>query len=747
MKIKLSKYLARLLAENGITQVFSVTGGGAMHLNDGFGHEPGLRTLYMHHEQACAIAAESYARIYNKPACLCVTTGPGGTNAITGVVGAWLDSIPMIVISGQVRFDNTARWSGVGIRSMGDQEYDILRSVDCMTKYSNLVLDPKSIRREVEKCIWLSQTGRPGPCWLDIPVDIQGTYIDDEELEPFDVSAYEKEREEELARIREEDAALKAAGLAQGAAQAKSGEEKDPYFSSSMEDRRIALEFRKQRWQPAHERITAESPVVDLIIDRVKNAERPIFYTGNGIRIAGCEDLFLRVADRLGMPVVVGWNGIDVIPFGHPLYTGQPGGRGDRIGNFAVQNSDFILSVGSRLNIRQVGYNHKTWARGAFTVVCDIDAEELKKPSVHVDVPVHADAYELLAALDQRLSELGYEGHGDAYGDSAALAKAGYGKGRSTVFTGGSWKDGLDWYGICARWKERYPVYQASFGQRGPGEPVNMYEFYYRLSLMLPEDTVTVVGNGAADVACGQVFCVKDGSRFISQDAIASMGYDLPAAAGACAACHDVSGFTVTPETIVTGEQQIERDRKFVRRELETAKRCAFWKGSGERYPAYEEKDVICITGDGSIMMNLQELQTIASHHMPLKIFLVNNDGYQSIRLTQKNLFAGEPLVGIGGDSRDLSFPDFRKVAEAFGLPYFRAEHNGELGGALRQTLAVSGPALCEIFTDTEQGFEPKSAVKKHPDGSLSSPPLEDLAPFLSPEEMGENMIIQQIKD
>ena len=411
MKIKLAKYAAKLLAANGITQCFSVTGGGAMHLNDGFGHEPSMNVLYMHHEQACAIAAESYARIYNKPALLCVTTGPGGTNAITGVVGAWLDSIPMIIISGQVRYDNTARWSGVGIRSMGDQEFDITRSIDCMTKYSKMVLDPLSIREEIEKCIYISQTGRPGPCWLDIPVDVQGMMVDEKELRPFDINAYEMERNFKLHEIEDtEELELsrhRIAELSDKEAGEESPEGRDKYAFSELTDGLLNVSFKKQKWQNPYEHITKDSPVVSEIINRIEASERPVFYTGNGLRIAGACDLFLKVADRLGIPVVVGWNGIDIMPSAHPLQAGQPGGRGDRPGNFAVQNSDFILSVGSRLNIRQVGYNFHTWAREAYTMVCDIDEEELKKPSVHIDVPIHADAYELLLALHERLEELG----------------------------------------------------------------------------------------------------------------------------------------------------------------------------------------------------------------------------------------------------------------------------------------------------------------------------------------------------
>lgn len=724
MKIKLAKYVARLLAENGITQCFSVTGGGAMHLNDGFGHEPGIHTLYMHHEQACAMAAEGYARIYNRPAILCVTTGPGGTNAITGVVGAWTDSIPMIVISGQVRYDNTARWSGVGIRCMGDQEFDITRSIDCMVKYSKMVLDPMSIRKEVEKCIYLSQTGRPGPVWLDIPVDIQGKIIEDSELEPFNVSEYEAEKEKMLDAIDELEEAVHSV--------------KDIEFSNAeLSSPLLNVSFLKQKWQSAVPHVTKDSPVVDEIIERVLRAERPIFYTGNGIRIAGAEDLFLKVADKMAIPVVVGWNGQDIIPSDHPLKAGQPGGRGDRPGNFAVQNSDLILSIGSRLSIRQVGYNFATWARAAYTIVCDIDEEELKKPSVHIDLPVYADAYELLAALDEKLSEMGYEGHGDSYADLDEVIDDGYSDDGRFLFTGGTGKPGLNWWQTVESWNKKYPVYQEKFAEHDDKEAANIYEFFNTLSRALPPDTVTVVGNGSADVAGGQIYYINQGTRFISQDGIASMGYDLPAAIGACVACHSVSG--------KVGEYEALCDEAYVMEELSASEKNPYWKGSSEIYPEYYDHDIICPTGDGSIMMNLQELQTIRSHDMPIKIFLANNGGYHSIRQTQQNLFNGEALCGIGDDSFDLSFPDFSKIAGAFGIPYYRAEHNSELAGAIDDTLQAKGPAICEVFVSRDQAFEPKSAVKKHEDGSLSSPPLEDLAPFLSEDVMNEEMLIPRV--
>ncbi|MDO4265843.1 MAG: thiamine pyrophosphate-binding protein, partial [Eubacteriales bacterium] len=501
MKIRVSKLIAKILERNGITQCFSVTGGGAMYLNDGLGHAPGITTLYMHHEQSCAIAAEAYARVYNKPACLCVTTGPGGTNAITGVVGAWLDSIPMVVISGQVRYAVTARASGTGIRSMDTQEFDITKSIDCMTKYSEMITDPRMIRFALEKCIYLSQTGRPGPCWLDIPLDVQGAEVEEEGLPSFSPEEYEEECAKRLAILEESGGKLDADLL------------------------------QKLKKQP--ERITKDSPVIMEIIEKIKAAERPVFYSGNGVRIAGAYDLFLRALDRLGIPVVTGWNNQDMVADIHPLYAGRPGGMGDRPGNFAVQNSDLVFSVGSRLSTRQVGYDFASWAREAYVIVCDIDDEELKKPSVHCDLPIHADAGELLSALCEKLEELGYKGHGSHYNDQNKLKDCCYGaadpEGKS-LFSGGAGLPGKNWIETCAYWRKTYPVYQDRYAAHGADELANVYEFFHALSASLSDDQITVVGNGSACVVGGHSYIIKQGSRFISNSAIASMGYDLPAA-------------------------------------------------------------------------------------------------------------------------------------------------------------------------------------------------------------------------
>lgn len=688
MKMKVSDYIAQKLTEYGICQVFTVTGGGAMHLNDALGHHPGLSCLYQHHEQACAIAAEAYARIHNKIGVLCVTTGPGGTNAITGVVGGWLDSIPMLILSGQVRYDTTARWSGVGIRAMGDQEFDIVKAVDCMTKYSEMVIDPMRIRYCLEKALYLAVSGRPGPSWLDIPLNVQGAFVETEQLAGFDAADYE---------AGGTGWAVQAVGMdhTSGAAViAGAGKEqlKETVLAGSrgtdsvlkvepphaMEEDYAGKGEVRQVLPPKVSQETARA-----IIEKIRTSKRPVFNAGNGIRIAGAHEAFLEVMEKLGIPVVVGWNSLDCLYDTHPLYTGRAGGMGDRAGNLAVQNSDLVFSVGSRLSIRQVGYHYQTWAREAYVIYCDVDPEELKKPSVHSDMRVHADARDLLETMAEVLRE--EEG---------------------PVFHGGEGLPGMTWNETCRMWRDRYPVIQAKHLRPDPAQEANVYAMVKELSSRLHENQITVVGNGSACVVGGHAYIIKKGQRFISNSAIASMGYDLPAAIGACMAARD-------PEY---------------------------------KNDPMSREDVILLTGDGSIQMNLQELQTIIHHRMPIKIFLINNGGYHSIRQTQKNFF-GEPLVGIGVDSHDLSFPDMEKLAAAYGYPYVRAVHNEELAEAVEKTLSMEGPAICEVFVTLNQNFEPKSAARRLPDGTMVSPPLEELSPFLPEEEMEEMMIIPRIRD
>ena len=522
MKQRLADYVADFLVARGITDCFMVTGGGAMHLNDALGHKESLRCLYNHHEQACAIAAEAYARVNNRIGALCVTTGPGGTNAITGVLGGWLDSVPMLVISGQVRYDTTARYmeqftDGLPLRAVGDQEYDITRSVAPMCKYAVMIEEPGQIRYALEKAYHLATTGRRGPCWVDIPVNYQGCFIETDELEGYDPT---------------EDAAA---------------------------------------IPPA---VQADS--LCAVIDKLKAAKRPVLYAGNGIRLSDGFEAFRAALDKLNIPVVTCWDSIDAIETENDLYVGRGGIMGDRAGNFAVQNADLVLAVGNRLSIRQVGYNWKTWAREAFVIMVDADPAELKKTTLHVEMPIHADAKDFFEKLD------------------AALPA-------SPLFTGG------DWLAQCKKWKQNYPVTQPKHWEED-GEYANVYAFINYLSSSLPKGNLTVVSNGSACVVGSHNYVIQKDARFLINSGVASMGYGLPAAIGACVAADK----TLT----------------------------------------------VCIEGDGSIMMNLQELQTVLTNNLPIKIFLINNQGYHSIRQTQTNLFSNHCKVGIGPESGDLSFPD-----------------------------------------------------------------------------------------
>ena len=436
MRMKVSDYIAQKLVDEGITDAFMVTGGGAMHLDDGLGHQPGLHCYFNHHEQACAIAAEAYARIHNKIAALCVTTGPGGTNAITGVVGGWLDSIPMLVLSGQVRYDTTAHSTGLGIRAMGDQEFEITKAIDCMTKYSEMVLDPMRIRFCLEKSLYLAQTGRPGPCWLDIPLNVQGAYIETEALLGFDKDDYEA-------------GGTGWSGHGTGCSgcticmmnKVEGKPAMIPSDVSGQGEKRVKLP----------DPVTVEQ--AREILKKVREAKRPVINAGNGIRIGKAFDVFARVVKKLGIPVVTGWNSIDCMYDTDPLYVGRAGHMGDRAGNFAVQNSDLLLSLGSRLSIRQVGYNYPTWAREAYVIYNDIDAEELKKPTVHVDMPVHADVRDLLEKLELVLDEEEFDPNGGAKD-----------------------KEAVDWWiRRCQEWKEKYPVVLPKHYEAGDDEPANVY--------------------------------------------------------------------------------------------------------------------------------------------------------------------------------------------------------------------------------------------------------------------------------
>ena len=597
--MRLADYVMRRLADWGVTNIFLVTGGGAMHLNDAIGSEERIRFNCHHHEQAAAMAAEGYARITGKPGVVNVTAGPGGINALNGVFGAHTDSVPMLVISGQVKRETCRAFLGIeGLRQLGDQEVDIVAMVRGITKYAVLITDPNTVRYHLERAYHLAQTGRPGPCWLDIPIDVQSARIDETALQGYD--------------------------------EAEDG--------TSWDADRVAAECA-------------------FAIEKIRRAERPVVMAGSGIRAANAIEEFNRVTRLLRVPVVTAWTH-DTIASDDEMFCGRPGTIGDRAGNFTVQNSDVLLVLGSRLNIRQVSYNWKAFANHAYKIQVDVDAAELMKPTVQPEFPIHCDLKIFLSEMVRQLEH--------------------------SCETNTAHKAWVQW---CRGLRERYPVVQAA--QRGTLGPVNPYYFAEQLQTYLADDDVVVCGDATACIVTFQTARIRKGQRLFSNSGSASMGHDLPAAIGAAI--------------------------------------------------AREGKRVVCLAGDGSIQFNIQELQTIRHNNLPIKIFVLNNGGYLSIRTTQATFF--KHMVGEGPDS-GVSFPDFARVALAYGIPSMRIESGADLA-VIQQVLETKGPMLCEVMLDPKQEFEPRLKSRQMEDGSMATPALQDMYPFLDRAELAQNLLYE----
>lgn len=594
MKTRLANYIAQYLQDQGITDCFMVTGGGAMHLDDAIGHQEGIHCTFNHHEQACAIAAEGYTRMTGKLALVCVTSGPGGTNAITGVMGGWLDSVPMLVLSGQVKRETTiAACPDLNLRQLGDQEFNVIDSVKNMTKYAVMVTNANEIAYHLEKALYLATTGRGGPAWLDIPLDIQGAQIETDDLLHF-----------------------------------------DPAKECTWEQPQVT------------------QPVIDIILRKLKEAKAPLVLAGTGINLGGARQKLLDFLDQYKLPVVTAWNANDTVAYDSPYYVGMPGTVGIRSGNFAVQNCDLLISLGCRLNIRMIGYTHHDFAKNAFKVIVDIDPRELGKPTVHADLPVNADVNDFLDAM-LRQAWQPMEAHQKFLAWGKALLN-------------------------------KYPAAKPEYAN---SEKLNPYTFIDALFATLKEDDRVICGNGAACVITFQAAKIKQGQRMFTNSGCAAMGYGFPAALGVAVS---------------------DNNRR-----------------------------TVCIDGDGSVMMNIQELATLAYNKLNLKLFILNNNGYLSIRQTQRNLFK-PPFIGIDRDS-GVGFPDFGKLAEAFGLPYYQINTLNQTGETLEKVLNSDGPCVCEVVVDPDQNFEPKSSSKVLPDGRIVSPSLDDMAPFLEREEFEQN--------
>jgi len=600
-KVRLADYVFQTLVSHGISQAFLVTGGGAMHLNDAIGRCEGLKAVCCHHEQACAIAAEGYARVTDAPAIVNPTTGPGCLNAMTGVFGAWTDSVPMIIISGQVKRETCMGfYEGTRLRQLGDQEIDIISIAKPITKSAVLLREPERVRYELERALYLASAGRPGPCWIDIPLDVQSAYIEPESLEGFIAPA-----------------------------------------------------------DPSKQTVSKIDEQIGEIIDRLLLAKRPVILGGNGLRAGRARGEFQKLLECLPIPVVASRSACDLLPSEHPLFMGRSGLDADRAGNFVLQSSDFLLVFGSRLGVRQMGYNTALYAREATIAHVDIDPAELCKPSLlaKTQFKVQADLKVFLARLTERLAAR-----------------------RAEI---PDWNEWTQWGKKIFR---RY--YGAQPHHRQHEGAINPYGFLEKFFAQLRSDDIIVCGNGSAFIMTSHVARITGSQKMFFNSGCASMGYDLPAAIGAAIA------------------------------------------GDGRR--------VICFAGEGSLQMNIQELQTVKHHHLNLILVVINNGGYLSIRTTQEGFFGfcfGESAA------TGVSFPDMSAVASAYGLPSLRISET-DFEEKLKDALAQEGPLVMEVLVDPSQKFEPRIASKQLPSGKIVSPPLEDMYPHLSEEELTQCMRI-----
>jgi len=614
--MKLSDYVVRFVADQGVKHVFLVVGGGAMHLNASLAGEKRLTPVCNLHEQASAIAAENYSKATNNLGACLVTTGPGSTNAVTGVAGAWLDSTPTLFISGQVKRPDRAFDSEnkpLGMRQVGVQEVDIVSIVTPITKYAVTALDPKEIRYHLEKAVYLARAGRPGPVWIDIPLDVQASPIDDP------------------AALRQFDPAELAA---------------------SHTGRLTTADLNEK---------------VSAILADLNRAERPIVLIGNGVRLARAEAEMQQLIRLLDVPVEVTWLAIDLVADDDPLYVGRPGTIAQRGANFAIQNCDFLLSIGCRLDRIVTGYAPEGFARAACKVMVDIDPTELNKMHGTIRYPICADAGDFMRAM---------------LAQASAVQK----------------KDRSAWKQRCADWRTRYPLVLPE--HKVPEGRVSVYNLAEVISGILNEGDFCISGSSGTGIELFLLaFRTKCRQRIFHTTALGAMGFGIPASIGAG----------------VVGIAQGAR------------------------------RNIICVDGDGGFQFNIQELETVARLKLPIKFFVLNNQGYGSIRASQTAFF-GACMIGCD-PATGQTLPDVRRVAEAYGIATDVITTQRNLADEIRRVLATPGPVVCDVHIVLDEVRQPRLSSVQLPDGSFVSKPLEDLWPFLDREEFKANMLIETTEE
>jgi len=601
MNKKTSDFIADFLVNQGIRHVFGIVGAANAHIFDAIVRRGYTEIICVHHEQAAVMAATTYYRMTGKISVVLVTAGAGSTNAVTGVVSAWMDSMPVVIISGNENSKFTSEDNP--LRIWGVQGYDSTHMVEKVTKWTSRIMESEDVLQVISQAYVTAADSRPGPVWIDIPMNIQAAMIDEDKVKPAIL---------ELPHVSEKQT---------GVFDCKSG--------------------------------------INAVQDILGSSERPVLWLGNGIRFAGFEHRVKEFVETLGVPTLVTWQACDILDSDHSLCFGRAGVYGQRSANFVLQNCDALICIGTRLAMPQVGYDLTEFARSAQIAMVDIDPLELSKLGDRINVPILSDAGEFMAQLLDNIHE------------SCSCP---------------------DWIEKCEYYRESYPYVgpeHADMEDTSGTSFINSYRFVKYLEQYFHDDQIVVTDMGTALLSGHQVLKFKEGQRMLTSTGLGEMGFGLPGAIGAAIGAN---------------------------------------------------REVMCLNCDGGMMMNLQELQTIAHHKLPIKIIIFNNDGYLMIKHTQKALFSGRYS---GSDQKSgVTCPDFSKVAYAFDMPSFQIRTWEDAATIIPQVQAIDGPVICEVFTHPEQPSVPKLSLVQQKDGSIISPPIEDLSPLLPREEMKRNMLI-----
>lgn len=591
--IKVSDFIIKFLEKQGVKHMFMLPGGMAMHIDDSIGYANAIKPIFMLHEQACTFAAESYARVTNNLGVVCTTCGPAATNTLTGVACSWIESTPLLVLTGQVKRADLAQ--DPNLRQLGVQEVNIVDMAKPITKYAKLITEPESIQYELEKAVYLCKEGRPGPVLLDIPVDVQACRVNEMSMKHF------------------------------------IPEEKNKYSISDN--------------------------IIEAVVAQLENAKRPVFYVGAGVNVANASNDFRKLAEKLNIPVLVHWNGMNLLENDHPLFMGHPGAVGQRAANFVLQNADLLITIGTRLALLQTGFNFAGYAKNAYHVMVDIDKAELDKPTLHPNLKIQGDAGDFIKKLLETEVHVG---------------------------------DFSNWIAKGKEWNEKYPSLNTEWLHNSMY--VNSFYFVDELSKQMKAEDVYCGGRAGTCVdAIIQAFKVKKNQSVFVTKGLSSMGNGLPAAIGAAYAT---------------------------------------------------DKKIVLVNGDGGFAMNIQELEVIRRDNLPIKMFILDNQGYSTVRNTQTNVFDGH-FVGCNAQS-GLTIGNIKGVAEAYGIKTFVLQRMDDMKQTISEVLNFDGPALCMVWVDPAQPIVPRQANYKTPEGQMASRPLEDMRPLLEREELENIMAVSK---